>query len=57
MSVIYAAIALAVGAAVWWWTPMVLDWLRLGAFGDFGQVCAVILVLSVLERISRRFLP
>jgi hypothetical protein len=44
---------LLAGLAVWF-SPVPLDGLGLGEFTVVGQVCAAILVLSVLEAVFRR---
>lgn len=48
--------ALAIGYALWWIAPTVQDWLGLGWAADFGQLCLVILAVSVIGRLAERFL-
>lgn len=48
--------ALAIGYALWWIAPTVQDWLGLGWAADFGQLCLVIVAVSVLGGLAERFL-
>ena len=56
MTKAYAAGALAIGYAPWWIAPTVQDWLGLGWAADFGQLCLVIVAVSVIGRLAERFL-
>ncbi len=56
MTQAYTAGALAIGYALWWVAPTVQDWLGLGWAADFGQLCLVILAISVIGRLAERFL-
>lgn len=51
------ALALVLAYALWWITPRLQDLIGLGWAGDFGQICLVILTISVIGRIGERFLP
>jgi hypothetical protein len=57
MRIALAGAFLAGGYALWWVMPMVQGWLRLDWAGDFGQLCLVILVLSIAGKALERFLP
>ena len=52
----YTAGALVIGSALWWIAPTVQDWLGLGWAADFGQLCLVIVAVSVIGRLAERFL-
>ena len=57
MKYVLAAVALALAYGLWWVAPGVLRTVGLGWTEDFGQLCFVILVLSVLGKIGERYLP
>lgn len=52
----FTAGALAIGYALWRVAPTVQDWLGLGWAADFGQLCLVIVAISVLGGLAERFL-
>jgi hypothetical protein len=57
MTAALAAVALAIGYALWWIAPTAQRWLGLEWAADFGQLCLVILALSVIGKVAERFLP
>jgi len=54
VTVLWSSLALAVGYALWWVMPVVLDHVGLGWTADFGQRMAVMLALSLLGRLESR---
>lgn len=54
MSTVLILLAFAAAALAVWCAPLLLDPAGLGAFAFVGQVCAVILALSLLEAVFSR---
>jgi hypothetical protein len=54
MSVVFAAIALVLGYALWWVMPGWQEAVGLGWAADFGQLCLVILAISAAGKVIER---
>lgn len=54
MNLILTIAAIVVGYGVWWLAPTAQTWFGLGWTADLGQICLVILVLSLLGKLEGR---
>ena len=52
MTAILTLAALAIGYGAWWLAPSVQAWIGLDWTGDLGQLCLVILALSLLGKLE-----
>lgn len=52
MNLILTIAAIAIGYGMWWLAPTVQAWTGLGWTADLGQLCLVILALSLLGKLE-----
>ena len=52
MNLVLTIAAVAIGYGLWWLAPTVQAWFGLDWTGDLGQICLVILALSLLGKLE-----